>query len=141
MVEATVRRQHREDGASTRKEEEEQRRREETARREEEEEEEQMDTSAGVTGLVMGPQEGRVCRGEVTAVMARAEASPEVAHVEITSVMAREVVTPEIARAEAPMRRQERQGRNSEVKDAISRLGGRKSVKLEHPSRQPRHQT
>ena len=61
-----------------------------------------MVTSAGVTGLVMGPQEGRVCRGEVTAVIARAEVTPEVAHVEVTSEMAREVETPEMAHMEAP---------------------------------------
>ena len=85
-----------------------------------------MDTSVGVTGLVTRLQEGKVCRVEVTAVMARVEATPEVARVEVTSETEREVVTPGIARAEAPTRRQGRRGRNSEVKDAISRLGGPK---------------
>ena len=83
-----------------------------------------MDTSIRVIGLDTRLQEGRVCRKEVTAEMARAEVTPEVACVEVTSEMARKVVTPEIARVEAPSRCQGRRGRNSEVKDAISRLGG-----------------
>ena len=79
-----------------------------------------MDTSVKVIGQDTRLQEDRVCREEVTAVMARAEVTLEVARVEVTLEMAREVVTPEIARVEAPTRRR---GRNSGVKDAVNRLG------------------
>ena len=91
-----------------------------------------MDTSVGIIGLDTRPREGRVYHEEVTAVMARVEATPEVARMEVTSEMAREVVTPEIAgevvtpeiaRMEAPTRHR---GRNSEVKDAVNCLGGPK---------------
>ena len=78
-----------------------------------------MVTSAEEIGQDTLLQEVKVCHVEASAEMERVVVSPEVAHVET----AREVVTPEMAQEEAPTHRQGRRGRNSEDKDAISRLG------------------